>query len=89
MKLNRRFCYVLSIIAVLAIILTSTILNPIEKINKNKVSINYNKRITNKYIQNSDEIRVPIFEGSSEDNSVIQLPVPDTSKELILDALSL
>ena len=68
------------------IILSNSISNPNEKIKKTKVTINYNKKIIYDNIEDSNEVRVSIS-GSDLDNGIIILPVPNESKELILDAL--
>ena len=86
MRLKKVFYFTFSIIMLSTIVLTNIILRPTDKITKTKVTINYNNRITNEDVQNSNEVRVSIPENSSSDG-IIQLPTPDANKQLILDAL--
>lgn len=86
MRLKKVFYCTFSIIMLSTIVLTNIILRPTDKITKTKVKINYNNRIINEDIQNSDEVRVSIPENSSSDG-IIQLPIPDANKQLTLDAL--
>ena len=86
MRLKKVFYCTFSIIMLSTIVLTNIILRPTDKITKTKVTINYNNRIINEDIQNSDEVRVSIPENSSSDG-IIQLPIPDAYKQLTLDAL--
>ncbi|WP_195245448.1 hypothetical protein [Clostridium celatum] len=86
MRLKKVFYCTFSIIMLSTIVLTNIILRPTDKITKTKVTINYNNRIINEDIQNSDEVRVSIPENSSSDG-IIQLPIPDANKQLTLDAL--
>ena len=86
MRLKKVFYCTFSIIMLSTIVLTNIILRPTDKITKTKVTINYNNRIIDEDIQNSDEVRVSIPENSSSDG-IIQLPIPDANKQLTLDAL--
>mgnify|MGYP004569966025 CR=1 FL=1 len=86
MRLKKVFYCTFSIIMLSTIVLTNIILRPTDKITKTKVTINYNNRIINEDIQNSDGVRVSIPENSSSDG-IIQLPIPDANKQLTLDAL--
>ncbi len=86
MRLKKVFYCTFSIIMLSTIILTNIIVRPTDKITKTKVTINYNNRIINEDIQNSNEVRVSIPENSSSDD-IIQLPIPDANKQLTLDAL--
>lgn len=86
MKLRKIFCCIISIIIFLTIILTNSISKPNEEIKKTKVTINYNNKISTEDIEDSNEVRVST-PGSGSEGGIIVLPVPDASKQLILDAL--
>lgn len=86
MKLRKNFYCIVSIIIFLTIILTNSLSKSNEEVKKTKVTINYNNKIITEEMQNSNEVRVSTS-GSDSEGGIIILPVPDTNKQLILDAL--